>query len=152
MRDELHEANTRELNALQWHVVKRGETLATIARKLRVNRTDLVEANYLRAASKVTSGQRLLIPRMPSAALLARGGTAIPAGAVADDTTADTQSEDTARRVHRVKAGETLYSIARKYQTTVESVKSVNNLRRSALKVGTRLTIQTGRSVATQQQ
>ncbi|HXG89131.1 MAG TPA: transglycosylase SLT domain-containing protein [Vicinamibacterales bacterium] len=152
VRDELHEANTRELNALQWHVVKRGETLATIARKLRVNRTDLAEANYLRMASKVTSGQRLLIPRMPSAALLARGGTAIPAGAVADDTTADTQSEDTARLVHRVKAGETLYSIARKYQTTVESVKSVNNLRRSALKVGTRLTIQTGRSVATQQQ
>ena len=37
-----------ELNALQWHVVKRGETLTTIARKLRVSRTDLAEANYLK--------------------------------------------------------------------------------------------------------
>ena len=36
-----------QLNAMQFHTVKRGETLATIARKLRVNRTDLAEANYL---------------------------------------------------------------------------------------------------------
>jgi membrane-bound lytic murein transglycosylase D len=37
-----------QLNALQWHTVKSGESLATIARKLRVSRTDLAEANYLR--------------------------------------------------------------------------------------------------------
>ena len=32
---------------LKWYTVKRGDTLPTIARKLRVSRTDLAEANYL---------------------------------------------------------------------------------------------------------
>ena len=74
VKERLSAASPNELNALQWHTVKRGETLSTIARKLRVNRTDLAAANYLRTASKVIAGQRLLIPRMPSAALLARAG------------------------------------------------------------------------------
>ena len=38
---------------LQWHTVKKGETLASIAKKLRVNRTDLAEANYLKVNSRV---------------------------------------------------------------------------------------------------
>ena len=32
---------------MQLHTVKRGETLATIAKKLQVSRADLAEANYL---------------------------------------------------------------------------------------------------------
>ena len=65
---------------MQWHTVKRGETLATIAKKLRVNRTDLAEANYLMITSQVAAGARLVIPRMPSAALLARASTASRSG------------------------------------------------------------------------
>ena len=75
---ELASASPNTLNALQWHVVKRGETLSTIARKLRVNRTDLAEANYLRTTSGVKAGQKLLVPRMPSAALLARAASGVP--------------------------------------------------------------------------
>ena len=77
VRQRLVEASPNELNALQWYTVKRGETLTTIARKLRVNRTDLAEANYLRVASQVPAGRKLLIPRMPSAALLARAGSGV---------------------------------------------------------------------------
>ena len=76
VREGLAAAAPNQLNALQFHTVKRGETLATIARKLRVNRTDLAEANYLRVNSRVAVGARLVIPRMPSAALLARASTA----------------------------------------------------------------------------
>jgi membrane-bound lytic murein transglycosylase D len=156
VRERLAEASPNELNALQWHVVKRGETLTTIARKLRVNRKDLAEANYLRTTSKVNSGQKLLIPRMPSAALLARARAGADATAavadLGDATFEDSATEETTRLVHRVKAGETLTSIARKYQTTVEHLRSVNNLRGSTLKVGFRLTVQTTRGVATQQQ
>ena len=43
-----------QLNALQWHTVKSGESLATIARKLRVSRSDLAEANYLKTNSRST--------------------------------------------------------------------------------------------------
>ena len=156
IRARIASSSPSELNALQWHVVKRGESLSTIARKLGVSRTDLAEANYLKVASRVTAGQKLLIPRMPSAALLARGGTtSATAPAVADTTPAavedDTPHEAT-RVVHRVKAGETLYSIARRYQTTVELLKRVNNLSTSMLKVGARLVVATSRAAAGQQQ
>ncbi len=154
IRERLAATSPNELNALQWHVVKRGETLSTIARKLRVSRADLAEANYLKTTSKVAAGQKLLIPRMPSAALLAR------AGAATDSVAADaapavfggSAAEEVSRVVHRVRAGDTLFSIARKYQTTVENLKATNNLRTSILKVGARLVVQTGHTVATQQQ
>ena len=57
---------------LKWYTVKRGDTLTTIAKKLRVNRVDLADANYLSARSVVTPGQNLVIPVEPSR-LLARG-------------------------------------------------------------------------------
>jgi membrane-bound lytic murein transglycosylase D len=143
-----------ELNALQWHIVKRGESLATIARKLRVSRTDLAEANYLRTTARVTAGQKLLIPRMPSAALLARAADGSADVAVADAAPAAFEEEpaEPTRVVHRVRAGDTLYSIARRYQTTIDHLKSLNNLRSSVLQIGARLIIQTGRTANTQQQ
>jgi LysM repeat protein len=54
--------------------------------------------------------------------------------------------------VHRVRAGETLFSIARRYQVTVERLKALNNLRTSVLQIGARLIVQVGRATATQQQ
>ena len=51
-----------------WHTVRPGETLATIARKLRVNRADLAEANYLSV--------QLARPRRPEAGHPARAGGA----------------------------------------------------------------------------
>jgi membrane-bound lytic murein transglycosylase D len=43
--------------------------------------------------------------------------------------------------IHRVKRGDTLFSIARRYDTTVESLKEWNRLRSSNIQVGQRLTI-----------
>ena len=54
----LADASTRDLASLKWYTVKRGETLATIARKLRVSRTDLAEANYLKVTSRASPPAR----------------------------------------------------------------------------------------------
>ena len=152
VRERLSAANPRELNALQWHTVRRGESLATIARKLRVSRTDLAEANYLRTTSQVAAGQKLLIPRMPSAAVLARAGSATPGNTTEEAAPEDAIVEESSRIVYRVKSGDTLFSIAKKYRTTVDSLKALNNLRSSTLKVGARLTVETRGAVATNQQ
>ncbi len=154
VRERLQAANPNELNALQWHVVRRGETLSTIARKLRVSRADLAAANYLRTSSRVITGQKLLVPRMPSAAVLARAasGATAPIALASNDTPADSDEDDEAARiVHRVRAGETLYSIARKYRTTIDHLRSLNKLRGSMLKVGARLVIQGARTSLDQQ-
>lgn len=153
VRARLQEANPNTLNALQWHTVKRGETLSTIARKLSVNRTDLAEANYLRTSSVVKAGQKLLIPRMPSAAVLARAASGAPAPvAIADAASPGIDDAVEERVIHLVKSGDTLFGIARRYQTTVEHLKALNRLRTSTLRVGARLVVSTSRSANTQQQ
>lgn len=45
--------------------------------------------------------------------------------------------------IHKVKAGETLTSIAKTYDVTPEAIKETNNLRRSAVRVGQQLKITT---------
>ena len=148
VRDGLAAASPTQLNAMQVHTVKRGETLATIAKKLQVSRADLAEANYLKVSSRVAVGTKLIIPRMPSAALLARASAGelenTAAAIVADvlkETTplASTVSE---RRTYQVKRGDTLYAIARKTGTTIADLKNWNKLRSTNLQVGTRLLIQ----------
>jgi membrane-bound lytic murein transglycosylase D len=148
VRDGLATSGPSQLNAMQTHTVKRGETLATIARKLQVSRADLAEANYLKVTSRVAVGARLIIPRMPSAALLARA-SAGELESAAETIVADVLKETTPlastvtpRRTYQVKRGDTLSAIARKTGTTITQLKNWNKLRSTNLKVGTRLLIQ----------
>jgi peptidoglycan lytic transglycosylase D len=153
VRDGLNAAASHQLNALQWHTVKKNETLATIAKKLQVNRTDLAEANYLMPTSRVKLGQKLVIPRMPSAALLARASTADTAtedaSAIAETTAVEGPAA--ARKVYRVRAGDTLYAIAKRNGATIEQLKAWNNIRGSKLSVGDRIVIQSSKTANTQQ-
>jgi membrane-bound lytic murein transglycosylase D len=154
VRDGLAAAAPAQLNAMQMHTVKRGETLATIAKKLQVSRADLAEANYLKVSSRVAVGAKLIIPRMPSAALLARasaGELETTAEAIVADVLKETTplaSTVTERRTYQVKRGDTLSAIARKTGTTITQLKNWNKLRSTNLQVGTRLIVQ--RPVTTQ--
>jgi membrane-bound lytic murein transglycosylase D len=146
----LEAAVPAQLNALQWHTVKSGESLTTIARKLRVGRNDLAEANYLKTTSKVRPGQRLVVPRMPTAALLAQASSAA-AAAPAVAAAADEDADDIPATVYKVRAGDTLYAIARRHGTTIEQLKALNNLKSASLSVGARLVIQPARPANAQQ-
>ena len=148
VREGLAAAGPSQLNAMQMHTVKRGETLTSIAKKLRVSRTDLAEANYLKVTSRVKVGAKLIIPRMPSAALLARatsGELENTAEAIVADVLKETTplaSTVTPQRIYRVKRGDTLSAIARKTGTTIAQLKNWNKLRSTNLQIGTRLLIQ----------
>jgi membrane-bound lytic murein transglycosylase D len=161
LRARLANASSGELAALNWYRVKRGESLATIARKLRVSRGDLAEANGLAVASRVRAGQELLIPRAPATLLAARVDTPASPATPASRTSelrAETRTEPVARAarddgddeptrvVYRVKRGDTLSSIARAFDTTVAAIRSLNRLRSTRLTPGDRLTIHTSRT------
>lgn len=154
VRDGLANAAPGQLNAMQMHTVKRGETLAIIAKKLRVSRKDLAEANYLKVTSRVTVGSKLIIPRMPSAALLARassGELEQAAETIVADVLKETTplaSTVTPRRAatYQVKRGDTLAAIARKTGTTINQLMNWNKLRTTNLQIGTRLLVQAPRS------
>src|SRR5687768_1144738 len=72
-------APTSDLGALNWYTVKSGETLTTVARKLRVARVDLAEANHLSVRSRIRPGQDLIIPRAPATLMAARADRPAPA-------------------------------------------------------------------------
>ncbi len=139
-----------EAASFKWHVVKRGESLATIARKLRVSRADLAEANYLSPKSRVAPGQKLIIPRAPATLLATRVEGPPPpvaeAHAVPDVADKAPRAELTAgARVvyYRVRRGDTLFAIARLYRTTVAQLKSWNRIIGSTIAAGSRLAIHT---------
>jgi membrane-bound lytic murein transglycosylase D len=146
LKTELASAPEAELTALKWHTVKRGESIKTIARKLGVSRTDLAEANGLSVKARVRTGQQLIIPRAPAALLAARADRQPPASLAVSRSIAGTAATPDARPasgrvIHRVKRGDTLFGIARLYDTTVEKIKTWNRLRNSRITPGDRLTI-----------
>jgi membrane-bound lytic murein transglycosylase D len=151
VRAHLAQSDPDELAPLHWHTVKKGETLVTISKKLKVNRTDLAEANYLSTRAKVNAGQRLIIPRAP-ALLAARTDNPAPDTesrqvevALANNTAPQADEPAQASLVYRVKRGDTLFSIAKLYRTTVASLKTWNRLQSNSIQVGQRLTIFTER-------
>ncbi|HSL23608.1 MAG TPA: LysM peptidoglycan-binding domain-containing protein [Vicinamibacterales bacterium] len=152
LRAKLEDASAAELTAVKWYTVRRGETLRSIARKLKVNRTDLAEANQLRVSSRVRTGQSLIIPRAPTTLLAARSDRPSPPALAASRTIAEaaddaparasaTNSQQLARRTYRVRRGDTLSSIARLFNTTVAKIKNWNRLNSNRITAGDRLTI-----------
>jgi membrane-bound lytic murein transglycosylase D len=96
---------------------------------------------------------------MPSAALLARvsaGELDTTAAAIAADVLDGTTEETKAPvgqarpRTYQVRAGDTLSAIARRTGTTIAQLKNWNKLRTTNLRIGTRLLVQSPRSVDAQ--
>lgn len=151
----LASASPAELSALKFHTVRRRESLASIARSLGVSRADLAEANGLKTRATVRTGQRLLIPRPPSAPLLASAGRSAeprrePAAVTARASVATDDDDEVRVTTHRVKKGETLYAIANAYDVTIADLRAWNRMKGSRLDVGDRLTIKVARSRSAQ--
>ena len=158
VRAKLEESSTDDLASLRWHLAKGGETLASIARTLRVSRADLAAANYMRVTDRVRPGSRLMVPSEPTALMAARADRPIPAAesrvlvtdvvvpAVQAASGTRVASGDTLAKVsYRVKSGDTLASIARVFSTSVGAIRSWNHIPDSRIQAGKQLTIFTAR-------
>jgi membrane-bound lytic murein transglycosylase D len=149
----LSETTSDELASLRWHTVKKGETVASIARKLRVGRQDLAEANYLKTTARLTPGEQLVVPREPTVLMAAQADRPIPAvhtstsgSATVVAAVAGGGDSELTKITYRVKKGDTLSSIARLFQTSVALVKSWNQISGTQIRVGERLTIYPNRN------
>ena len=148
-RLRLASASSEEMNALKWHGVRKGETLATIARKLRVSTSELAAANNLTTKSRVRAGQSLIIPRLPTTLLATGAERAAPAVAASRPVSGAAPMPEVSRAsgttasptYYKVKRGDTLFKIAQLFNTTVDKIKSWNRLRGSSITPGTRLLV-----------
>jgi membrane-bound lytic murein transglycosylase D len=152
LRARLALAADEEIQPFDRHVVRRGETLASIARKLRVSRADLAAANHLAVHARVRVGQALIVPRPPALDRVARRDTSAPrrpalprlAGGGMDDD----PGTEPMRILHHVKPGDTLAALARLYGTTVRDLQRWNDLPTTRIVAGTRLVVYASRAAA----
>ena len=122
--------------SFKFHTVRRGETLATIARKYKITQTDLRQANDMRT-SRVRPNQSLMIPQRPAAGL-----PSAPASSARATTTATARSPaSTSQTTYRVQRGDTLSSIARQFDMSVADLKRMNRLSTDKITIGDRLTV-----------
>jgi len=152
VKARLADTSTGDLATLRWYAVKRGDTLATIARTLRVSRADLAAANYMKATERVTPGTKLMVPHESTVLMAARADRPVPAtesrALVADAVVPAVNASDGQRVkvTYRVKRGDTLATIARAFGTSVNALKTWNRIPGSHIAAGDRLTIYTAQA------
>jgi membrane-bound lytic murein transglycosylase D len=139
------ENNDAPLVSWQTYQLKKGEKLESVARKFGISVQRLKEVNGLNSRKRgPRPGQMLLVPKEDDEAEsnLDETYTSADFQAPADDYRG--------RTIHRVKRGDTLASVARRYGTSPTSIKAWNGLKSNQLRVGQRLTIwQDGGAVRT---
>ena len=91
-----------------YYTVKSGDSLWSISRKFGITVDELKNANNL-SSNLLSIGQNLIIPG---------------------------KDLDAIGEEYVVKKGDTLYSIARKYNTSVDNIKSINNITTDSLAIG----------------
>ena len=130
----------------QLHRVKRGEALSRIAREYGVSTRSILSANGIKRANKLRAGQTLKIPpRIESrpGPISVAIGESKPTQTRAQKLAATEKKSSKGRmRTHRVKSGQTLSSIARRYKVSVSSLQAANNLGDSSdIRIGMRLKV-----------
>jgi membrane-bound lytic murein transglycosylase D len=120
------------------HYVSRGETLSSIARHYGVSVSELKAANDM-TGSTIIAGQRLHVPgRASPAAVRSADARTVPSAAA----TSAAPPASAGPQVHTVRAGDTLWGIARTYGVTVPELAAANAIgTQTRLALGTRLTV-----------
>ena len=133
---EYIEEKVEEVSDSFVHVVKKGESLGSIARKYHVTVSKIKKWNHLKRET-IHVGQRLTIYR--SGAPMAQ--VSKPKSSGSDSKSSSKASKSTSTKTHTVKKGETLSSVARKYGCTVNDLKKWNGLKNNKVKTGQKLKI-----------
>ena len=142
------------------YIVKKGDTLYSIAQKYEITVDELKKQNQL-TTNQLTIGQVLVIPNISSVNYVVKKGDTLYKIASQNNTTIDIlkslnhltsdtliigqqlqlpSSEiiniPTTLKNYTVSKGDTLYSIAKEFNTTVDKIKAQNNLTSNNLAVG----------------
>jgi peptidoglycan lytic transglycosylase D len=132
------------------HVVRKGDTLAGIARQYGSTIAEVSQANSLGKKPVLKVGQSLVIPMsgVSPAQLVSTAATLNELQDRPQSTRTATKSKSAASSrpaTYTVRAGDTLVKIAARFNTTVEKLKSWNHLTSNRLVVGTKLIVSAAR-------
>lgn len=159
-KDAFAKVPPAERVSFQRHVVRRGESLSTIAKKYGVTVEELVRINRLSSSSRVSTGMELVVPVRPGATAEAPevkppstsgGSSSTNGGSTSTPKPAATTPTTTTRvTTYTVARGDTLAAIAARYGTTVANLKAWNDIsNENAIYAGQKLTVKATTSSST---
>lgn len=105
------------------YVVQKGDSLYSIARKYNLTVNEIIKDNNLNS-NNLSIGQNLKIRTSPSSNI------------VIEECFGEDYTPPTTSITYTVKKGDSLYSIAKKYNTSVDNIKRKNNLTSNSLAIG----------------
>ena len=114
-----------------YHMVRQGDTLSSLASRYRTTVGALMKANNLRKEDYITVGQRLRIPMRGGGLAYARAGGTVGYGVSKNIR-------------YRVKRGDSLWLLARRYHTNIKEIMRLNKLKSPRLHIGQELVIAKG--------
>lgn len=110
------------------HKIKKGETVSTIASRYGVSQYAIMAANNLSQRSKIYAGKELIVP--------------VPLDREYEKSSAGQREYVANKSVYVVRAGDTMWDIARAFGTTVNDLRRINYIERgSRIYVGQQLKI-----------
>ena len=112
----IYQTISKFLNKENIYIVKSGDSLYAIARRFNTTVDSIKNINNL-TSNNLSIGQKLIIPT--------------------------TNNQNNSENIYTVKSGDSLYAIARRFNTTVDSIKNINNLTSNNLSIGQKLIIPT---------
>ena len=137
------ETHTQPLATWQAHTAKRGERIESVAARYGMTTATLREVNGIGAKGRVRPGQTLLVQKLGGgesnirlASFEAPVATSLTMANVS--ASASNAAEPTS---YVVKRGDTVYSIAKHFRTSVESLRARNGVKANNVTVGQRLVV-----------
>jgi membrane-bound lytic murein transglycosylase D len=143
--------------------VRRGDHLSAIANRFQVSLNSLLRANKLKLSSKIYPGQKLVLTTLPEKVRIYRvqagdnlSHLAQKFGVNRHQIQRDNRLASTriyvgqklrirrgraTYKVYRIRRGDTLYGLSRKFGTSVRAIKKVNRFNGSRLLAGTEIKI-----------
>ena len=119
-------AQSPAASGVSQHVVVKGDTFATIAKKYGITTKAVTEANAGVDPTKLKIGQKLTVP----------APTRMATGSPGSGSTSG-------EKTYVVKSGDTLFKIAKNYGVSAKTLRTANHLRTDQIKVGQKLVIPT---------
>ncbi|MGV8059358.1 MAG: LysM peptidoglycan-binding domain-containing protein [Smithellaceae bacterium] len=110
------------------HTVKKGETLASIAKRYKTSTSTILSYNNISTKKGLVVGQRLKVPviRVTRVAKNKPG--------VKSNKKKSTLAET--KQLYKVKRGDTLLNIAKRFDVPVAQLKKMNNIKRNSIRIG----------------
>jgi len=131
---------TEKIIPAEYHRVNKGETLSSIALKYGISVAELKENNDLKG-SKINRNQELLVKNEESVLVVEPAKTIANNSNINVDKAPKSETKipeqvNTVAVKHIIKKGESLYSIAKLVNVSIEDLKKINNLKSGKVNAG----------------